>query len=164
MRSRPARIPPTLRLWWTPVALMALTLTVATGGCSSQESPGDGAGQQGAGGAGAGGHAGNPGTDAGQTCASLISDYAAALAEAQTCSPFLTIVQCTHTVSPSLLCPTCPVPVNDTARLDEIRTAYQARTDCLIAPCPAILCVGPTGTGACQAHDGGSTGTCVDLH
>jgi hypothetical protein len=144
------------------LALLIATLTVAPAGCSSTEPPGGGGGQQGGGGTGAGGHGGTTGVDAGQSCASLISDYAAAFADAQLCNPFLTIVQCTRTASPSLQCPNCMVHVNDTTRLDAIRAAYQARTDCIVAPCPAILCVLPA-SGTCQASDSGATGTCVDI-
>lgn len=147
------------------MVLMILTVTVTAGGCSSTEPPGDGGGQQGGqgGGAGTGGHGGTTGLDAGQSCASLISAYAAAFADAQICNPFLTIVQCTRTASPSLQCPTCVVHVNDTTRLDAIRAAYQASTDCIVTPCPAILCVQPAATGACQASEGGATGACIDV-
>jgi hypothetical protein len=164
MRSRASlKLPPVLsRL--PLVALLTLAPTLAGVGCSSTEPPADGGGQRGgAGGTGAAGHAGTSGADAGQTCAALIRDYADAFAEALICSPLLTIVQCTKTASPSLQCPTCQIHVNDTTRLDAIRAAYYARTDCLVVPCPAILCVQPATTGACQANDSGSTGTCVDV-
>jgi hypothetical protein len=131
-------------------------------GCSSTEPPSDAAGQ--GGGGGASGSGGASGADAGATCQSLIADYAAAFEAARTCSPLLTNVQCTQLASSSLQCPNCAVHVNDTTRLDAIRAAFQARTDCLFVPCPAILCVNPGTGGACVASDsGGIGGTCIDV-
>lgn len=153
------------------VAVMSLAgLALVWAGCSSMEPPPDGAAQGGSSGhAGSGGAAGaHPGSDAGAdggtTCQSLIADYAAAFQDARTCSPLLTIVQCTHLASASLQCPNCPVHVNDTTRLDAIRAAFEAHTDCIFAPCPAILCVNPGTSGACVANDSGSAGSCIDVH
>ena len=149
------------------LGLMAATvlsgLALMSAGCSSTEPPQDGAAQGGSSGQSGSGGAGGTGADAGATCQSLIEDYAAAFQAARSCSPFLTIVQCTQLASPALLCPRCPVHVNDTTRLDAIRAAFQARTDCLIPPCPAILCIDPGTGGACVANDGGSAGSCVDV-
>jgi hypothetical protein len=144
------------------LTLIALSgLALASAGCSSMESPPDGAAQGGSSGhAGSGGAAG---ADAGTTCGSLIADYAAAFQDARTCSPLLTTVQCTHLASASLQCPSCPVHVNDTTRLDAIRAAFEARTDCIFAPCPALLCVNPGTSGACVANDSGSAGSCIDV-
>jgi hypothetical protein len=142
------------------IGVVLTGLVVVAAGCSSMEPPSDAGGQ-----GGLGGHPGSggaPGNDAGATCQSLIADYAIAFEAARTCNPLLTVVQCTQLASASLQCPNCPVHVNDTTRLDEIRAAFQARTDCLFAPCPAILCVDPGTSGACAANDSGSAGSCIN--
>ena len=147
-------------------AMLMTSLCLGIGGCSSTQMPADDGGALG-GGNGGGGHTGAggvSGTDAGETCQSLSADYAAAFEAARTCSPFLTNVQCDHLASASLQCPNCPVHVNDTTRVDQIRAAFQARTDCPSAPCPAILCVNPGTSGACVANDSGSAGSCIDVH
>ena len=137
--------------------LIMAALLAAAPGCSSTERPGDG-GTGGSGGAGGG----TGGGDAGESCGSLIADYAAAFAAARTCNPFLTNVQCTQLASSSLQCPGCPLHVNDTTRLTAIRAAFEAHTDCLFVPCPAIACIEPR-NGACVSNDSGNqAGSCVD--
>ena len=139
--------------------MMVCGLAWAAPGCSSTQMPeSDGGGAQG----GQGGQGGS-GSDAGQTCGSLIAAYADAFVAARTCNPILTIVQCDQLASASLQCPDCPIHVNDTSRLDSIRAAFRARTDCPLAPCPAILCVNPGTSGACVANDSGGAGSCVDV-
>jgi len=139
--------------------------TLAAPGCSSTEPPGHDASAQGGSGSGGqpGGAGGAPGADAGATCQSLIQDYASAFEAARACSPFLSIVQCGHLESSGLQCPGCPVYVNDTTRLDAIRAAFEARTDCPILPCPLFLCVNPGTSGRCVENDGGPAGTCVGV-
>jgi hypothetical protein len=148
--------------WLGLVAAVAISgLALAPTGCSSVGTPGDDGGAQG----GSSGHAGSggtPGTDPGATCQSLVDDYNAAFAEARTCSPLLTVVQCTQLASASLQCPGCRIHVNDTTRLDAIRAEFDARTDCPRVPCPAILCIDPGTSGACVANDSGSAGSCID--
>jgi hypothetical protein len=144
------------------VAAMVLTgLALVSAGCSSTEPPNDAGGSGGSGGHAGSGGAGGP--DAGTTCQSLIADYAAAYQEARSCTPGLDNVQCTHLASASLQCPGCGSHVNDTTRLDAIRAAFEARTDCPILPCPAIACIDPGTSGACVANDSGSAGSCVNV-
>ena len=154
---------PSVRYRGPATAVMLIGLFGLSAGCSSTEPTRDAAGQGGGGGDSGSGSGGASGSDAGATCQSLIADYATAFEAARTCSPLLTIVQCTHLASPSLQCPNCTVHINDTTRLDQIRAAFQARTDCLFAPCPAILCINPGTSGACVASDSGPAGQCVDV-
>lgn len=137
-------------------------LALVSAACSSTEPPTDAAAQGGS--SGHTGSGGASGADGGATCQSLMEDYAAAFPVARSCSPFLTNVQCTQLASASLQCPNCPVHVNDTTRLDAIRSAFEARTDCPRVPCPAIHCVEPGTSGACVANDSGSAGSCIDVH
>ena len=145
------------------LSLVTALISVA---CSSTAMPGnDGSSSGGAAGSGSGsgGAGGGASVDSGASCQSLIQDYAVAFAEARTCNPFLNTVQCDHLASSSLQCPNCPIHVNSTTSLDAIRAAFQARTDCPSAPCPAILCVNPGVSGQCVPDDGGSTGHCIDV-
>jgi hypothetical protein len=122
-----------------PMAMVLCGWALAAPGCSSTQLPGS-------------------------DCGSLIEEYNAAFAAARTCTPTLNIAQCSQLASASLQCPNCAVHVTDTTRLDAISAAFRARTDCPQAPCPAIFCINPGNSGACVANDGGSAGSCVDVH
>jgi hypothetical protein len=142
-----------------PVLSACVALLIAAGCSSTVMPPSDAAAAGGAGGGGTGGQAAH---DGGDPCTSLPAAYAQAFVNARSCSPFLDNLQCAQTASASLQCPNCPLHVNDTTVLDQIRATWSA-AHCPPLPCPAILCVAP-GTGACIANDGGPTGTCVEVY
>jgi hypothetical protein len=139
--------------------------TTTGGGGQAGDRPvgGSGGGEAGAGGGptGAGGGfggrggggRGDHGTDAGETCAQIETDYGNALSAARQCTPGA-MNQCQHLVETSLACPGCKEYVNDVTNLNAISTEWNDQ-DCSSTTtiCPAIACVTP-GTGTCMESGG----------
>jgi hypothetical protein len=136
---------------------------VVLASCGGQiEAPADGGGSNGgsatSGGrgtaGGAGGVAGSAGA-AGAACAGLSAAYEAALAEARSCEPMLSSLQCQTVVDDDLDCP-CPEVVNErnSAAIAEL-TSLEARysqSGCR-GPACEVLCLGVqpvTRSGGCS--------------
>jgi len=128
---------------WLALAI-ALFGDIAFGalGCGGVSSPNDG----GTGGTG------------GDRCASLRTQYAAALDSAKSCNPALNSLQCQMTRPNALACPSCSTHVQTTAELDALQAQWTAANcQSQVFACPAIACINPD-NGSCVASDGGGAG------
>jgi hypothetical protein len=128
----------------------------AAGGGGKAGAGGDtGPGQAGSSG---GGHDGGAAGSSGASCTDLQNQYAAAFADAQSCTVGAT-GQCTQLVRPALsVCGAygCMMYVDDATTLNAIEAAWQAAgcDNVVGVACPAYACVQPRG-GTCVAADGG---------
>ena len=153
----------------------------ATGGSAGSGTGGSGTGGSGTGGSGTGGSgtggAGTGGSGTGGsgtggsggsgsvTCSDLAKSYATALAAAKTCNPFLSVLQCTKSVSDELPCP-CPTFVNpsnasEMTQLTDLQTAWLKNKCNVGVMCPAVACPQPSGA-TCSQSGGSKAGTCKD--
>ena len=134
----------------------------SSGGSSSGGSSSGGAsGASGSGGSGTGGSGGSGSV----TCSDLAKSYATALAAAKTCNPFLSVLQCTKSVSDELPCP-CPTFVNpsnasEMTQLTDLQTAWLKNKCNVGVMCPAVACPQPGGA-TCSQSGGSKAGTCKD--
>lgn len=158
---------------FSSVAWLALCAALASCGGKS-ESGGSGGASGAGGGTGATGATGGGGTGATggtggstATCDMLESAYAAALAEAKTCNPVLSSLQCTQVVDTELPCP-CTTYVNPAnaaavAKLASLRAEFDQKQCMEGIACPAIACIPPQ-SGGCEPNDPGTGGGhCVDF-
>jgi hypothetical protein len=141
------------------------TATAGAGGSSAGGSSAGGSGA-GAGGAGAGGSSGGAtagaGGSAGANCATLKTDYAAALEKARVCDKGLTNQCSTSSTLPTMGCG-CPVLVNSKSEATTLAKAkYQAFQDakCPVGPICNIACLAYTGA-TCSAQTMGTGNTFV---
>jgi PPE-repeat protein len=127
---------------------------------------GSGTGGSGTGGSGTGGSgSGGTGGSGSVTCSDLAKSYATALAAAKTCNPFLSVLQCTKSVSDELPCP-CPTFVNpsnssEMTQLTDLQTAWLKNKCNVGVICPAVACPQPSGA-TCSQSSGSKAGTCKD--
>ena len=127
---------------------------------------GSGTGGSGTGGSGTGGSGrGGTGGAGSVTCSDLAKSYATALAAAKTCNPFLSVLQCTKSVSDELPCP-CPTFVNpsnasEMTQLTDLQTAWLKNKCNVGVMCPAVACPQPSGA-TCSQSGGSKAGTCKD--
>ena len=132
-----------------------------TGGAGTGGSGTGGSGSGGTGGSGSGGTGGSGSV----TCSDLAKSYATALAAAKTCNPFLSVLQCTKSVSDELPCP-CPTFVNpsnasEMTQLTDLQTAWLKNKCNVGVMCPAVACPQPSGA-TCSQSGGSKAGTCKD--
>ena len=139
----------------------------SSGGSSSGGASGaSGSGGSGTGGSGTGGSGtGGSGGSGSVTCSDLVKSYATALAAAKTCNPFLSVLQCTKSVSDELPCP-CPTFVNpsnasEMTQLTDLQTAWLKNKCNVGVMCPAVACPQPSGA-TCSQSGGSKAGTCKD--
>jgi hypothetical protein len=100
------------------------------------------------------------------TCSGIHAAYLEQLALTRTCSPELSVAQCTLQIDSDLGCP-CPTYVNPAntgavAMLSQLSDAWSAQA-CTEDGCDAGLCPVPDGS-ACIPHGPGSgAGVCTDM-
>ena len=124
------------------------------GGTSGNASTGAG-GSPGSG--GSGGSGGASVGDAGKDCATLSTEYAAAIADAKRCNPSDPMA-CQMMAPASLSCG-CPMHVNDATRVQSLAQEWIA-SGCRRVICD-IACINRT-VGQCYAPDGGDVGACYE--